>query len=153
MRLIPILFLIIVSVSCCTAGYRVFENHEIIFHYPASWRQVSFIHPPYDVERGYEYAITVAEPGGELRTMVTVEKLKADYRFPVPDNLTGEREVTVNGYRGVEFIYPENGSMVRATTIVTPRGRYAVICKADRGDFEMEKENFDLVTYSFRVKQ
>ncbi|REE28830.1 hypothetical protein C7452_0854 [Methanothermobacter defluvii] len=141
-----------VAVSGCLGnGYRVFENQEIIFHYPASWSQVSFIHPPGDVDTYYEYAVTVAEPGGELDTVATVEKLKANRSYPTPEGVVDKRNISLRGYPGVEFSYPENGSMVRVTIISTPLGRYAIVCRASE-DFEGELENFDLIKYSFRVK-
>ncbi len=142
-----------VAVSGCLGnGYRVFENQEIIFHYPASWSQVSFIHPPGDVDTYYEYAVTVAEPGGGLDTVATVEKLKANRSYPTPEGVPDKRNISLRGYPGVEFSYPENESMVRVTIISTPRGRYCLVCRARSEDFEGELENFDLIKYSFRVK-
>ena len=142
-----------VTVSGCTGdGYRVFENQEIIFHYPASWRQVSFIHPPGDVDTYYEYAVTVAEPGGKLDTVATVEKLKANRSYPTPEGVFDKRNISLRGYPGVEIRYTENERMMRVTLISTPRGRYAIVCRAGEEDFESDLKNFDLIKYSFMVK-
>ncbi|MBC7111540.1 MAG: hypothetical protein H5T35_04920 [Methanothermobacter sp.] len=151
-RVLLILIFSVAVSGCLGDGYSVFENHEIIFHYPASWRQVSFIHPPVDVDTHYEYAVTVTDPERGPETAATVEKLKLNRSYPAPEGVLDKRNISLRGYPGVEFSYPENESMVRVTIISTPRGRYAIVCRAGRDDFGGDLKSFDLIKYSFRVK-
>jgi len=177
-----LLFIVLaVAVSGCTVTtdgnntaqdipYRTYSDSEISFRYPANWTSENL-----SVSTPNSIAV-VADPSGvdeagNLETLVIIQSI------PLPSGRTlkevydetyrafsgepgyrliSERTLTVDGVTAYENIHTINVDGVtkqeRATWLERNGKIYVILCGTTPGRFDSEQKNFDLITYSFRVK-
>ncbi len=151
---------------------RHVEIEDVDFDFPAGWLTFEEYWPDYHYGRAYiDLGVTVLagviQPGTSTSATLAVRErpptgaladLVAQTYAPIARQsfqAVAEREVTVNGQRGIEKVYRrpwgEPWYQVRDVWLETGARIYLLSCKAAPDQFDRAAPDFDLVVNSLRV--
>jgi len=166
------LFFIFVVILFALTVYKnivpqTYDSNGILFNYPGTWGELSK-NPSSENHTSSKNIVAVGDPNsgqnGNIIVLVqrtnqsgTLDEIvaasKADLEKDWQAKILSDNIITVDGQRAHDFIYLTNTSKEERTVIFTKNNIvYSIILGSDTSAFDSQKNKFDLIVNSFKVK-
>jgi hypothetical protein len=165
-----VLAVVVFSSGCTSQSSNTYNFNGISFNYSSSWQEISNIKTQ-DALVGVGDPDSVDKPTNDVNTLVIVQKV------PMPSGSTlrqfyddtytkyaqdstfqtiSDKTIKVNGLTGYENVHKiiVNGVLKEERVVWLEKNGnvYVILCGALIGDFDKNKDNFDMIINSFKVQ-
>lgn len=142
---------------------KLFSTGGVSFNYPESWKQYSADELTFDVEGQAQSLGGVGTSDGSILAVVqkiptqgySFDTFKASMESAIQSagTISSSQSITVNGQNGHEIIYTLNsGKKERMDLYTDGTNFYSLTMSTSESNFDSQKENFDVISNSFKIQ-